>query len=410
MLQKPNLGAFPFLLRRANGPVKHSVLTKLFNSSKKITGVSSSSDTVNVYFDNNADDNDLKDIYGYIIREFTPFSITVSPSVALPSLDNNTISPLKETPALVPRKESSPDVPSVPPSAPIVVPVLLTSENVAPVSAVVSDAPISPAVPSTVVAESTESSMEPLAGASKAPADLCAFITSKKLHRVSLPGKPLLDIALLNGKVALYGVKETWLMDDDGRSIFLAGSYRNRRAACNGYILHGNQIEQVPTFQPVVSLCKIQDWKPLGNCLTGLLYENGTLDTVVHMAPSFNVPKCTLPLDCICSINHNGYVICLSPAALKLFLYLGSDLLYAVPYECTPATSIVFLDRSDYALIAVPEYSFNLIDWKTGKVVKSGDSYPSLVVPVQDSVYIVNDTWTFATVVAAYAFREMDKF
>jgi hypothetical protein len=139
--------------------------------------------------------------------------------------------------------------------------------------------------------------------------------------------------------------------------------------------------------------------------MTGMLYEDGTMDAIVRMSPEFNAPKCTLTLDCIVAVNVNGYVICLSPAASKLFLFLGSDLLYAVPYECTPATSIALIGRTDFALIAVPEKSFSLINWKTGKVVKSGDAFPSLVVPVQDCVYIVNDTSTFATVIRNSAFK-----
>jgi hypothetical protein len=183
----------------------------------------------------------------------------------------------------------------------------------------------------------------------------------------------------------------------------LGASYYKRQAACNGYILHDSQIEQAPTLQPVASLHKVQRYSSF---LTGMLYKDGSIATIVSiMDRNFTIPQCSFTLDCIITINFKGYVICLSPAASTLSLFFGGASLYSVPYECTHDTSIALLGTSDFALVAVPKKSFCLINWKLGKVVMSGTFFPSLVVPVTDSVYVVNDTWTAAAVVPTSAFN-----
>jgi hypothetical protein len=396
-MSKPNLAAFPFLLRRENGPVAHDVLTGIFASSKKITGVSSSTEGINVHLDNDAQPSDFNDVLGHIVREFTPFTVNMSTAKASTALPPP---PAPTAPDVV-KPSSNPEDKVLTTASPDVKP--SPNPEVKVLTAATPDAVYSPNLKVKVLTKTrSEENPEVAVAASD---DFCSFIIANKSHRVALPGKQLLDIACVNGSTMLYGLKDTWLLDEHANLTLLGTSVYNRQGVCNGYILRDRRVEQAPHIGTVVSLCKLEDWRPPINFLTGVLHEGGSVASIVRMDANMKIPKCTLTLDCIFTVNCKGYLIALSPVASKMFVYLGSELLYATPYECTPAASIALIGNSDFVLIAVPDKSFNLVNWKTGHVVKSGNTYPSLVVPVQDSIYIVNDTWTFATVIPRSAFN-----
>ena len=225
-------------------------------------------------------------------------------------------------------------------------------------------------------------------------------------ERFILPGKELLHVRQGQGStVFLHTPTEVWSLDSCGRLVCVTKQDCVRKSVQGRLELLADGrvfLMESPFVLPV----RVPAWS-LHPCGDGRSVAMVCTDGSVDVSPCADSPYLadqTVGLTCTLAVHASGLAIVLTPD-VGLSVHTRQSVISSFPFVCTPDTSMALLDDSDHVLVAVPGKALSLVRWMTGEVVASMPCDtgipPRWVVAVGPHVWIVNDTWTIATVMLA---------